>query len=173
MFPKITLVVGGAASGKSSWAETFVESSGKTKTYLATAQVLDSEMQAKIDLHRARRTASWALIEAPMDLSAPLSRLDDGQICLIDCATMWLSNHLLGDSNLETAQTSLLSAIANCAADLVIVSNEVGHGIVPDNALARHFREAQGRLNIVLAARADLVAQISVGLPVVLKGELP
>ena len=173
MFPRITFIVGGAASGKSSWAEDFVESTSKTKTYLATSQIHDDEMQAKIDLHRARRNTSWALVEAPMDLSPALSRLDQGQICLIDCATMWLSNHLLADSDLETAQTSLLSTIANCAADLVIVSNEVGQGIVPDNALARRFREAQGRLNIALAARADLVVQVSVGLPMVLKGTLP
>lgn len=130
-------------------------------------------MRTKIDHHRARRDSSWALIETPLDLAPALSGLAQGQICLIDCATMWLSNHLLANSDLAAAQTALLTAVAGCAADLVIVSNEVGHGIVPDNALARSFREAQGRLNIALAAQADLVVQVSVGLPLVLKGQIP
>ncbi len=173
MFPKVTLIIGGAASGKSAWAEAFVDASGKSKTYLATSQVLDGEMQAKINIHRARRNKSWTLIEAPMDLTPALSGFAPGQICLIDCATMWLSNHLLANSDLAAAQTALLRAIAGSNVDLVIVSNEVGHGIVPDNALARSFREAQGRLNIALAACADLVVQISVGLPRALKGCLP
>jgi len=108
-----------------------------------------------------------------MNLTPVLSRLARGHICLIDCATMWLSNHLLANSDLPTAQTALLKAIDTSFADLVIVSNEVGHGVVPDNKLARTFREAQGRLNIALAARADLVVQVSVGLPMVLKGQLP
>jgi len=108
-----------------------------------------------------------------MDLKPALSGLAHGQICLIDCATMWLSNHLLADSDLAAAQAALMGAIATCKADLVIVSNEVGQGIVPENTLARTFREAQGRLNIALAARADLVVQVTVGLPSVLKGQLP
>lgn len=173
MHPNITFIVGGAASGKSSWAEGLVDSTGKPKTYLATSQITDDEMLAKIDLHRTRRDNSWTLIEAPMHLPPVLSDLRAGHICLIDCATMWLSNHLLAESDLETVQASFLSAITGCPADLVIVSNEVGHGIVPDNSLARTFREAQGRLNIALAERADLVVQVNVGLPLVLKGHLP
>lgn len=135
--------------------------------------MLDGEMQAKIDLHKARRDSSWALIESPLDLAPGLSGLAAHQICLIDCATMWLSNHLMAQSELATAQAQLFQAISACSADLVIVSNEVGHGVVPDNALARAFREEQGRLNIALAACADLVVQVSVGLPLVLKGSLP
>jgi len=173
VFPRVTFIVGGAASGKSAWAESFVESSGKSKIYLATSQVLDAEMRAKIDLHIARRDKSWTLIEEDLDLNGPLSSLDRGQICLIDCATMWLSNHLAGKGDLAIAQSALLGAIGTCAGDLVIVSNEVGQSIVPQNPLARRFREAQGRLNIDLAARADLVVQITVGLPMVLKGKLP
>jgi len=173
VFPRVTFIVGGAASGKSAWAEEFGESSGKSKVYLATSQMLDEEMQAKVERHRARRDPSWTLVEAPLDLGPALSALNSGQICLIDCATMWLSNHLMAESDLPAAQAALLRAISDCAADLVIVSNEVGHGIVPDNALAREFREAQGRLNIALAARANLVVQVSVGLPLVLKGTLP
>lgn len=130
-------------------------------------------MQARIGLHRARRDSNWSLIEAHLDLIPALSGLDSGQICLIDCATMWLSNNLLANSDLASRQSALLTAISDCAADLVIVSNEVGHGVVPDNALARRFRDAQGRLNIALAASADLVVQVNVGLPLVLKGRLP
>ncbi len=173
VFPRVTFIVGGAASGKSSWAEKYVDSSDKSKAYIATSQVLDGEMQAKVDQHRARRDPSWTLIEAPLDLAPALSGLGTHQICLVDCATMWLSNHLLAQGDLPTVRAQLLQEISTCAADLVIVSNEVGHGIVPDNALAREFREAQGRLNIDLAARADLVVQVSVGLPLVLKGTLP
>jgi len=173
MFPALTLVIGGAASGKSAWAENLVNSSGMPKTYLATSQAHDGEMTDKITRHKARRDASWALIEAPLDLAPPLSQLQKGHICLLDCATLYLSNHLLAKNDLIRAQSALLAAIATCAANLVIVSNEVGQGIVPDNALARHFREAQGRLNIDLAARADLVVQITVGLPQVLKGRMP
>lgn len=92
---------------------------------------------------------------------------------LIDCATMWLTNQMMDEADLEAAQNELLTALANCAAPVVIVSNEVGHGIVPDNALARSFREAQGRLNIALARRADLAVLVTAGLPQVLKGQLP
>lgn len=171
MFPKTTLVLGGAASGKSAWAENLVIAANQPKTYLATAQAHDTEMQTKVERHKTRRDTSWALIEAPLDL--PLSNLQPGHICLLDCATMWLTNHLLADSNQPDAQSNLLTAIATCPAHLVIVTNEVGHGIVPDNALARDFREAHGRLNIELAAQADLVVQITAGLPLILKGHLP
>ncbi len=95
-----------------------------------------------------------------------------GEIALIDCATMWLSNHLLEGSDLQQAQNDLLHALRDCAAPWIIVSNEVGQGIVPDNAMARQFREAQGRLNIALAAEADTVVQVIAGLPQVLKGQL-
>lgn len=108
-----------------------------------------------------------------MDAAAMLRGLTQNDICLLDCATMWLSNQMMADTDLTVARTDLLAAIATCAADLVIVSNEVGQGIVPENALARRFREAQGRLNIALAAQADLVIQVTVGLPLVLKGTLP
>lgn len=173
VFPKITFIIGGAASGKSLWAEELVIKSGKPKTYLATAQTFDGEIQTKIDIHRARRGPDWSLSEAPLDLAPTLATLSSNQICLIDCATMWLSNHLLAENDLAQTQAALLRAITTCTGNLVVVSNEVGQGIVPDNALARRFREAQGRLNIALAAQADLVVQVIVGLPLVLKGQLP
>ena len=171
MFPKTTLVIGGAASGKSVWAENLVIATNRPKTYLATSHAYDAEMRVKIDQHKTRRDASWALIEAPRDL--PLSTLHPGHICLIDCATMWLTNRIMANNSLPDAQSALLRSIATCPAHLVVVTNEVGRGIVPDNALARQFREAQGRLNIALAAQADLVVQITAGLPLPLKGQLP
>ena len=171
MFPNTTLVIGGAASGKSAWAENLVIATNRPKTYLATSQVHDAEMQIKINQHKNRRDASWTLIEAPLDL--PLSDLHPDQICLLDCATMWLTNHILAAHNLPDAQSALLNAITTCPAHLVIVTNEVGHGLVPDNALARQFREAQGRLNIALAAQVDLVVLVTAGLPLPLKGQLP
>ncbi|WP_299899074.1 bifunctional adenosylcobinamide kinase/adenosylcobinamide-phosphate guanylyltransferase [uncultured Ruegeria sp.] len=173
MSPDLTLVLGGAASGKSVFAEELVVSQGKSRVYLATSQVFDDEMRQKIDRHLEQRGDGWTTFEEPFDLGPVLAKLAPDQICLIDCATMWLSNHLLAESDLEAAQTALLKALRSCPAQIVIVSNEVGHGIVPDNALARQFREAQGRLNIALAAQADLVVQITAGLPLVLKGQLP
>lgn len=173
MHPDLTFVLGGAASGKSAFAEQLVVSTGKNRVYLATSQVFDDEMRLKIRRHVDQRGDGWATIEAPMDLRSALAGMSPDQVCLIDCATMWLSNHLLADSDLEYEQAAFLAALRTCPAQVVIVSNEVGHGIVPDNALARKFREAQGRLNIALAAQADLVVQAIAGLPQVLKGQLP
>ncbi len=171
--PPLTLVVGGASSGKSAYAEGLVESSGKSMTYIATAQAFDEEMRRKIDIHVSRRGVGWTTIEAPMDLGPALQTLGADQVCLLDCATLWLTNQMLAEVDLETAQSDLMDAIARCPAPLVIVSNEVGHGIVPDTRLGRQFRDAQGRLNIVLAQAADVVVQVTMGLPHALKGSLP
>ncbi len=173
MLPKLTIVLGGAASGKSAWAENLLLSSGLAPVYLATARAFDDEIKNKISVHKSRRCDQWQTIEADVDLTEALLQLSTQQAVLIDCATMWLSNHLLDGSDLESAEEALLSDVLNCKAPVVIVSNEVGHGIVPDNALARTFREAQGRLNIRLAERADLAVLIVAGLPQVLKGKLP
>ncbi|WP_171101034.1 bifunctional adenosylcobinamide kinase/adenosylcobinamide-phosphate guanylyltransferase [Ruegeria sp. HKCCD7255] len=173
MRPDLTLVLGGAASGKSAFSEQLVVSSGKNRVYLASSQVFDDEMRQKVERHIVQRGAGWTTIEAPFDLDPALCDLTADDACLIDCATMWLTNHLLAEHDLQAQQDALLQALRDCAAQVVIVSNEVGHGIVPDNALSRRFREAQGRLNIALAAQADLVVQITAGLPLVLKGQLP
>lgn len=172
MYSNLTLVLGGAASGKSAFAETLATQSGKSRVYLATSTVLDAEMRAKVQRHLAQRGPGWVTIEEPLDLEPVLADLTSEHICLIDCATLWLSNLMMAQKDIEATQTGLLDALANCAAQCVIVSNEVGHGIVPDNALARDFREAQGRLNIALAAQADLVVQVTAGLPNALKGQL-
>ncbi len=173
MTANLTFVLGGAASGKSAYAEQLVVSSGKSRIYLATSQVFDGEMRQKVDRHIEQRGSGWETVEAPLDLAPVLAELSADHACLIDCATMWLTNHLLAENDLDQAQAHLLSALRGCPAQLVIVSNEVGHGIVPENALARRFREAQGRLNIALAAQADLVVQVTAGLPMVMKGHLP
>jgi len=173
MLPKLTFVLGGAASGKSLWAENLLLGSTLAPVYLATSRAFDDEIKFKINLHKRRRSSDWINIEADMDLAEPLNALHSEQAVLIDCATMWLSNQMMDDTDLEKGQATLLVALTSCAAPVVIVSNEVGHGIVPDNALARRFREAQGRLNIALAEQADLVVLVTAGLPQVLKGQLP
>ncbi|MBD3665832.1 bifunctional adenosylcobinamide kinase/adenosylcobinamide-phosphate guanylyltransferase [Sulfitobacter sp. TSTF-M16] len=173
MLPSGTFVLGGAASGKSAWAESFCESSDLTLNYLATGQARDAEMDQRIKIHKDRRNDRWQTIEAPFDLAPALAALDGDSIVLIDCATMWLSNHMLAETDLAAAQDDLLLALQSCAAKWVMVSNEVGHGVVPDNALARQFRDAQGRLNIALAAHADLAVLVTAGLPLTLKGTLP
>lgn len=173
MLPRSTFVLGGAASGKSIWAEGLVESYNLPMVYLATGQIFDDEVEARVKIHKNRRNLRWQTVEEPFDLAPTLASLSDKQVVLIDCATMWLTNHLMNDANLEIEQAKLLNALQTCAASWVIVSNEVGHGIVPDNAMARSFREAQGRLNITLAAQAELAVQVIAGLPQVLKGRLP
>lgn len=168
----LTLVIGGAASGKSAWAEGVVESYGLPKVYLATAQAFDAEIEAKISAHKTLRGAGWETRETPLMLPEALAGLPADRAVLIDCATMWLSNLLLAGTDPDPATDALLDALAACPARIVIVTNEVGQGIVPDNALARRFREAQGRLNIRLAAQADRVVQVVAGLPNLLKGTL-
>lgn len=173
MLPKLTFVLGGAASGKSAWAENLLLSSHLDPVYLATSRVFDDEIKMRVETHRSRRSDRWLNYEAQIELRPVLSRLESSQAVLIDCATMWLTNLMMDDLDVETAQEDLLSALRDCAAPVIIVSNEVGHGIVPENALARRFRDAQGRLNIALAAQADLAVQVTAGLPLVLKGQLP
>lgn len=173
MLDKLTLVLGGAGSGKSLWAENLVRQAADDRIYLATARVWDDEMREKVDRHRAQRGDGWTTIETPMHIDRALMQARPDQVVLLDCATMWLSNHLLEDSDLTAEQTRFLTALDTCAAPVVIVTNEVGLSVVPDNALARRFRDAQGGLNQRLAAQAGLVVAVMAGLPLVLKGTLP
>lgn len=172
MLPRSMFVLGGAASGKSAWAEAFLESAEKPIIYLATGRIADEEVAARVKIHRERRDARWTTVEAPLDLEPALTKLGGDDAVLVDCATMWLTNQMMCDADLGLARDGLLNALRGCAASWVVVSNEVGQGIVPENALARHFREAQGRLNIALAAEAAVVVQVVAGLPQVLKGRL-
>lgn len=171
--PSLTLVLGGAASGKSAFAERLLAATGRHLYYIATAQAFDEEMRVKIVAHQSRRGSGWTTLEAPLDLAPALAEASATDAVLIDCATLWLSNHLMKGSDLATEETRLLKAIHACPAPVVVVSNEVGQGIVPASADGRHFREAQGRLNQSLAARAGLVVAVMAGLPLPLKGTLP
>jgi len=173
MLPGVTLVLGGAASGKSVFAENLVAGTGRGLVYIATAQAHDAEMKDKIVRHQQMRDRKWRTIEAPLDTGRTLAAVAGDQAVLLDCATMWLSNHLLADGDLEEAEAGLMAGLALCPAPVVIVTNEVGSSVVPENVMARRFREAQGRLNQKLAARAGLVVLVVAGLPQVLKGELP
>jgi adenosylcobinamide kinase/adenosylcobinamide-phosphate guanylyltransferase len=167
------LIIGGARSGKSAFAESLITASGRPRRYIATAEAWDSEMRDRIAQHRSQRGPAWTTVEAPLDLPAALAAIDPSEAVLIDCATLWLTNHLLADHDLAAETTGLLTAFGDCAAPVVIVSNETGWGIVPENALARRFRDEQGRLNQRLATRSDLVVTVIAGLPLVLKGQLP
>lgn len=171
--PKLSLVLGGAASGKSAFAERLVLQGGGTPLYLATAQVWDDEMAQKVATHRAARGDGWITVEEPLDVAGQLAKLRADEPVLIDCATLWLTNVILGDHDPDAMSDDLITAVRVCPAPVTIVSNEVGQGIVPDNALSRRFRNAQGRLNQQLAAEADLVVAVMAGLPLVLKGQLP
>ena len=171
--PRLSLVLGGAACGKSTFAEGLVKAVCETPTYVATAQVYDTEMAAKVAAHQAARGDGWTTIEEPLDIAGALAKAPAQVPVLIDCATLWLTNVMLGGHDLDAARHDFLSAITDAEQPIVVVSNEVGQGIVPDNALSRQFRNAQGRLNQDIAARADLVVAVMAGLPLVLKGQLP
>ncbi len=130
-------------------------------------------MQARIAKHRDQRGGNWLTVEAPLDLAGALAEARADEVVLVDCATLWLSNHMLAENDLDAEAGRLLMAINACAAPVVVVSNEVGWSIVPDNALARRFQDAQGRLNQRMAAQADLVIAVMAGLSIVLKGQMP
>ena len=166
---EMILVIGGARSGKSRQAEHLARLSGLPRRYIATAEAWDAEMTARIAQHKADRGTDWTLVEAPLDLCSALDQARDGEVVLIDCATLWLTNHLLADHDLAAETTALLAAIARCRAPVIVVSNEVGWSVVPDNALARRFTDAQGRLNQALAAQATRVIAVIAGLPMALK----
>jgi adenosylcobinamide kinase/adenosylcobinamide-phosphate guanylyltransferase len=167
--PNLTLVLGGAASGKSKYAETLCSDSGLRKIYIATAQVFDGEMAAKVTKHLDQRGNDWTTIETPVDVARGLATTGASDVVLIDCATLWLTNVILGDLDLDAQTDHLLTALTNTKSRVVIVSNEVGYGIVPDNALSRRFRNAQGQLNQTLASHAQSVVAVMAGLPLVLK----
>lgn len=173
MCANMTVVLGGASSGKSDFAEKICINSNLSLTYLATAQMFDEEMRTKVERHRTKRGSKWCTIEEPYAADQAISRASAGEILLFDCATLWLTNHLLADHDMDLETEKLLAAIRTTKAEIVVVSNEVGLGIVPENALARRFRIAQGELNRRLAREADTVVGVMAGLPFALKGALP
>lgn len=172
MFENIdtTLVLGHAASGKSAWAEAeAVRCSGERLIYVATARVRDGEMRTKIALHAARRGTEWSLIEEPVNLATVCSDRQSGDVVLIDCATMWLTNLMMDEIPWQAAADAWNSAMQSSDARFVVVSNDVGGGVTPDNAMARAFQRDQGALNQQLAAALDRVVLVTAGLPQRLK----
>ena len=172
---KITFVLGGAASGKSIFAETLCVNSGLTRLYLATSLIWDDEMRAKMEAHKIQRGVDWQTIEEPRDIAKALLAAPASSVVLVDCLTMWLNNIMMDDDSPDSWRApwaQVETALADCAAHIVFVSNEVGQGIVPENALSRRFRNAQGKLNQAVAARADTVVNVIAGLPQILKGAL-
>jgi adenosylcobinamide kinase / adenosylcobinamide-phosphate guanylyltransferase len=169
--PAVTLVLGGARSGKSGYAERLVASAAARATYCATAEAKDEEMRARIAAHRARRGANWRTVEAPLALAEALAAAPPGDYpILVDCLTLWLSNLLCAGRPVEPEWAALLAALRRASGPVVLVANEVGMGLVPDNPLGRRFRDLAGRLNQEIAAFADRVVFVAAGLPLVLKG---
>ena len=167
----VTLVLGGARSGKSRYAERLVDGRGGGPIYIATATAGDAEMAERIARHRARRGGHWQTVEAPLDLAAALAAsVAPGRGVLVDCLTLWLANLIEAGLDVTDEIARLLAALPALDGPVVFVANEVGLGIVPDNALARAFRDHAGLLNQELAAAADRVVLVAAGLPLVLKG---
>ncbi|MEM1420070.1 MAG: bifunctional adenosylcobinamide kinase/adenosylcobinamide-phosphate guanylyltransferase [Pseudomonadota bacterium] len=169
---ELVFVLGGARSGKSRFAEELASKSQRGVIYIATAQAFDAEMADRIDRHRAQRPVDWRTVDAPLELPAALaSARRSGAFVLVDCLTLWLSNTMLAERDVEAACAELISALSegDGEGDIACVSNEVGLSIVPDNPLGRRFRDAQGRLNQQVAAVADRVVFVAAGLPLQLK----
>lgn len=171
----IELILGGARSGKSALAEQRAIESGLSVTYIATAEAGDGEMAERIAHHRRRRPADWRLVEEPLHLARVLSEQASPECCLIvDCLTLWLSN-LLADEPIDEIHfaaelTALLEVLPRLPGQLLLVSNEVGLGIIPLGAMTRRFCDESGRLHQALAASCDRVTFVTAGLPMTLKG---
>ncbi|MEN9894324.1 MAG: bifunctional adenosylcobinamide kinase/adenosylcobinamide-phosphate guanylyltransferase [Pseudomonadota bacterium] len=165
------LVLGGARSGKSVFAENMVLTSGLSAHYLATGRAWDDDMRKRIDLHQSRRGHEWVSHEEPLALAELLTTLDDpGNCVLIDCLTLWVTNLMMEDRAMASEFSHLVAHVSQAKARLVFVSNEVGLGIVPDNKMARDFRDHAGRLHQMIAAVAQDVYFIAAGLPLKMKG---
>ena len=166
---RIMLVLGGARSGKSAYAERLTTALPPPWVYCATAQALDDEMRERIAHHQRRRGEGWRTVEAPLELAALLEA--ETRPILVDCLTLWLTNIMLAGRDVEAETARLIAAARTSRAQIVFVSNEVGLGIVPGNALAREFRDRAGRLNQAVAAEANRLMFMVAGLPMVLKDE--
>lgn len=170
----VTLVLGGAASGKSAWAERLARKSGQALVYIASATAFDDEMREKIARHQSSRAADgWKTIEAPIKVADAVASLEKNEIALFDCATLWLNNVLYSGADAKQATDALCRALTRAVAPVIVVSNELGHGVVPMDAETRAFRDAHGQMNQRIADCADLVVLVTAGLPQVLKGALP
>ncbi|WP_068316249.1 bifunctional adenosylcobinamide kinase/adenosylcobinamide-phosphate guanylyltransferase [Polycladidibacter hongkongensis] len=169
----LVLVVGGARSGKSAYAERLVEASGRACVYVASGQAFDGEMQERIGQHQSRRGAQWRTVEEPLDLAGVVARESAAETCLlIDCLTLWTSNLMHAGCELDTAANELCAALLRARGPVVLVSNEVGLGIVPENKLARRFRDEAGRINQQVANACDTVMFMASGQALQLKPSL-
>lgn len=164
------LVLGGARSGKSRHAQALAEATGRRRTYLATAEARDEEMAARIAQHQAERGEGWQTLEAPLDMPEALGAVAESDVVLVDCLTLWLTNVMLGDRDVDTETEALVAALVAARQPVILVSNEVGLGLVPETPLGRAFRDAQGRLNQRMAEVVAEVRFVAAGLPLVLKG---
>ncbi len=167
----LTFILGGARSGKTAYALGQAERASQGRlTMIATAQALDAEMAARIARHQAERGEAWTTVEAPLDLTGAVRNLRPGDVAVIDCLTLWLTNQMLAEAEIAPVVADLVEAFAQSPAALVVISNEVGQGIVPDNALARRFRDEAGWMHQAVAKAADQVVMVIAGLPMTLKG---
>jgi adenosylcobinamide kinase/adenosylcobinamide-phosphate guanylyltransferase len=168
--PRLTLVLGGARSGKSRYAERLIQESGLHPVYLATAEALDDEMAARIAEHRARRGARWRTVEEPLDLAGALLRESGPErAVLVDCLTLWLTNLMVAKRPVPAEMAHLVELLPTLPGRLILVSNEVGLGVVPTDAMARAFIDHAGWLHQSIAERADVVVFMAAGLPLHLK----
>ncbi len=165
----ISFFIGGARSGKSISAEKYTLSLGQDPIYMATCEISDDEMAQRVKRHQDRRDKNWTTILTPLDVSDEIKKLGAKEPILIDCLTLWLSNHLLRNNNLEKKVDELTNTLKNSKSDIVLVSNEVGTGIVPDNALAREFRDNAGFMNQKIASVSDKVYWVVAGIPTRIK----
>lgn len=169
MTAPVTLILGGARSGKTKRALTLAELFDK-RFYIATAEALDAEMAERIARHRQERDAAWTTIEAPLNLAAAIGNLPPGNtVGVVDCLTLWLSNLMGAGRNIEIAAAELCASISRAPIPIILVSNEVGLGLVPETSLGREFRDHQGRLNQAIAGIAGRVEFVAAGLPLQLK----
>jgi adenosylcobinamide kinase/adenosylcobinamide-phosphate guanylyltransferase len=174
MNPGSTLVLGGARSGKSAFAERRARETGLERVYIATAEPFDEEMRLRIARHREDRARDgWTTVEEPLDLGAAMARgTAPSRVLLVDCLTIWLGNMMHAGRDIEAEQVALLDALEAASGPVILVSNEVGLGIVPETPLGRAFRDHQGRLNQAVAALVPNVVFIAAGLPLAMKGRI-
>jgi adenosylcobinamide kinase/adenosylcobinamide-phosphate guanylyltransferase len=179
---KIILVTGGCRSGKSDYAQRLAESLPPTRLYVATSPVTDDEMRRRIDEHRkARQGRSWETAEEELDLAGVFCRQSSHNTLLVDCITLWVNNLMyyaeregreVSEADIATQCHQMLDAAATCSGTVIFVTNEVGMGVVPENALARRYRDLVGRANRVIAERADTVTLVTCGIPFTLKEKI-
>lgn len=168
---KNTFILGGVRSGKSLYAEKMALGSGRPKLYVATAEELDAEMAKRVKSHRARRGEEWQTLEIPVDIAGEIAKpAYDGYVILVDCLTLWLANIMHNGLDIRREFNSLARAIEEAKAEIIMVSNEVGQGIVPDNEMARKFCDYAGILHQQVAEVADIVIFMIVGQPIRVKG---